>query len=316
MPVLYAYFLVGPTAVGKSAVVQWIAEQHGYDILAADSMQVYRGMDIGTAKPDFSERSRVHHHGLDLADPSDFFSAWSYRQSAISVLAESQLNDRRTIVAGGTGLYVKSLVDGLDEIPAADPARRLYWMELYEAKGLQALQDALRSVDESAYEELADKQNSRRLIRALERFEAGGGQPLNAWADQREYAPLACLMLPAEALRERIALRVHKMYRDGLVEEVKGMLGCGVALSDTARKAIGYAEVIDLISGRCSREDAIARTVVRTRQLAKRQRTWFRHQLNVRVIDITADMQTEEIAQRVLEHWRLYGPTEIAGERR
>ncbi|MDD4871098.1 MAG: tRNA (adenosine(37)-N6)-dimethylallyltransferase MiaA [Kiritimatiellae bacterium] len=309
---LSGYFLVGPTAVGKSAVAQWIAEKYGYDILAADSMQVYKGMDIGTAKPDTAARARVRHHGIDLVDPSEFFNVWSYRRHAISILAENASANRKTIVVGGTGLYVKSLTDGLMSIPARDPSIRQYWVRFFEEKGITALQEALRSRNMEVYNKLADKKNARRLIRALEIVESGEKPANKTWKTGKKCVPVAGLMLPPEELKARIALRVDEMYSTGLVKEVKDILECGVALSGTAQQAIGYAEVIDLLSGRCSREDAIARTVVRTRQLAKRQGTWFRHQLNVKWIEITMAMETGEIAQKVLEHWRRYGPTQIA----
>jgi tRNA dimethylallyltransferase len=309
---LSGYFLVGPTAVGKSAVAQWMAEKHGYDILAADSMQVYKGMDIGTAKPDAAARTKVCHHGIDLVDPSEFFNVWSYRRYAVSILEKNASAGRKTIVVGGTGLYVKSLTDGLMSIPAKDPAIRQYWVRFFEEKGVAALQEALHSRNVEVYNKLADKKNARRIIRALEIVESGEEQSDKTWKKGKECVPVAGLMLPSEELKTRIALRVDEMYSTGLVEEVKDILERGVALSGTARQAIGYAEVIDFLSGRCSREDAIARTVVRTRQLAKRQRTWFAHQLNVKWINVTTVMNTGEIVQKVLEHWRRYGPTEIA----
>jgi len=309
---LHADFLVGPTAVGKSAVAQWIAERYGYDILAADSMQVYRGMDIGTAKPGPEARSAVRHHGIDLAEPSDSFSVWSYRNHAVQVLAMNAAAGRRTIVAGGTGLYIKSLTDGLRPVTGNDVSLRDSWQKLFQERGIEALQEALCTRSAEAYRRLADKKNPRRLIRALERVDSGEGGAEQTWQKGKDSVPLAGLILPAEELKTRIESRVLEMYDAGLEMEVKRILERGVALSETARQAIGYAEIIDLMDGRCSREDAIARTVVRTRQLAKRQRTWFRHQLNVEWIEITAAMDTEAIAQRVLEHWRKYGPTEIA----
>jgi len=309
---LFGYFLVGPTATGKSTVAQWIAERHGYEILAADSMQVYRGIDIGTAKPDRTARARVRHHGIDLAGPEDPFSVWSYRNYAVPLLKVNAAAGRKTIVAGGTGLYVKSLTDGLDPIPKGDVSLREHWNKLFKEEGIEALQDALRNRSAAAYEQISDRKNARRLIRALEKTEAGVTGIEEGWKKSRVGAPLTGLALPLEQLKMRIESRVSEMYNAGLEEEVKKFLESGVVLSETARQAIGYAEVIDLLDGRCSREDAIARTVVRTRQLAKRQRTWFKHQLNVEWIEVTTAMDTETIAQRVLEHWRKYGPTEIA----
>lgn len=313
MSVVQAYFLVGPTAVGKSAVSQYVAEQKGYDILAADSMQIYRGMDIGTAKPSAQERTRVHHYGIDLAAPGELFSVGLYRSHALSILKANISGKRNTVVVGGTGLYVKSLIDGLDSAPEIDPSVKAYWMRVYAEQGIAVLQDAMRSKNPAVYDKIRDKQNARRIIRALELVDSGASIAEKAWTDGRDKEPIAGLMMAPELLQERIAERVHSMYKSGLVDEVKELLDTGVAMSETARQAIGYAEAIDCLNGRCSREDAIARTVIRTRQLAKRQRTWFRHQLNVEWIQVTAVMEIETIAQKVLEHWRKYGPTEIAG---
>ncbi|OGV69697.1 MAG: tRNA (adenosine(37)-N6)-dimethylallyltransferase MiaA [Lentisphaerae bacterium RIFOXYA12_FULL_48_11] len=312
MSVVHAYFLVGPTAVGKSAISQYIAEHHGYDIIAADSMQIYRGMDIGTAKPSPDERSRVNHYGIDLVGPEELFSVGLYRIHALSILRTNTSQKRNTIVVGGTGLYVKSLVDGLDYAPAIDRALKARWMKLYAEQGILALQDALRTRNPGIFNRIRDKQNSRRLIRALELVESGAVLTEKTWVEGREEKTIAGLMMAPEILHDRIAERVHNMYQNGLVEEVKKLLDSGVAMSETAKQAIGYAEVMDYLNRRCSREDAIARTVVRTRQLAKRQRTWFRHQLKVEWIQVNAVTDQEAIAQKVIEHWRKYGPTRIA----
>lgn len=317
----HVYFLVGPTAVGKSAVAQWIAENADYDILSADSMLVYRGMDIGTAKPSADDRFSVRYHGIDLTTPDKPFSVWVYRRHACSVLAESALNGRKTIVVGGTGLYIKSLTDGLASIPALDPALRAHWTQVLEKDGVGALQKALREKSAALYESLRDKRNGRRLIRALELVEAGMERPQRSWAQGSGFrvpssqgAPLVGLMLPTDQLKSRIESRVDEMYRLGLVEEVRSLLERYTVLSPTARQAIGYAEVIDFLNGRCSRQEAMAKTVARTTQLAKRQKTWFRHQANVGWIDIDIKMKTSEIAEQVLEHWREYGPTVIRGQ--
>lgn len=318
MPSIVAYFLIGPTAVRKSSVAQWIAENAGYEILSADSMLVYTGMDIGTAKPSAADRSSVRYHGINLTTPNKPFSVWAYRRYACNALTESALNGRKTIVVGGTGLYIKSLTDGLTLIPSSDPELREYWTRALEEKGVGVLQEALREKSAVLYESLRDKQNGRRLIRALELAETGIEKPRKTWVRGAGYevpssqdAPLAGLMLPADQLKSSIELRVAEMYRAGFVEEVRGLLERYAELSFTARQAIGYAEVIDFLNGRCSLEDAAARTVIRTRQLAKRQKTWFRNQADVRWIDIDIEMTTPEIAELVLDHWKKYGPTEI-----
>jgi tRNA dimethylallyltransferase len=312
MPVINAYFLVGPTASGKSEVAQWIAERHGYDILSADSMQIYRGMDIGTAKAGREWQSRVRYYGIDLCGPGELYSVWNYREYAVSILRERCSAGRRVLVTGGTGLYIKALVMGLAPVEARDPAVREHWNRVFREGGVGALEEALLEKSPEAYRALSDRKNPRRLIRALERVDAGHHGVERTWKDGNETVPVAGLMVAPAALNSRIEVRTGEMYRNGLVEEAKNLLQGGLLPSETARQAIGYAEVFDLLDGRCSREDAMARTVVRTRQLAKRQRTWFRHQLNVKWIDVTAAMEVSEIAERTLEHWRKYGPTEIA----
>jgi len=308
---LEGYFLVGPTAVGKTCVAQWIAEHHDYDILSADSMVVYRGMDIGTAKPSAAERARVHYSGLDLTTPDQPFSVWDYRQHALAALAASAAKGRRTLIVGGSGLYVKSLTDGLAPVSGASLEIRKYWTDIAETDGVEPLQKALRDKSPALYESLADKQNPRRLIRALEQAASGAAPRVPTWK-KTGAVPLIGLTLPAEELRLRVESRVAGMYRTGLVDEVRGLLEKYPNLSDTARQAIGYAEAMEVLNARCSQEKAMARTVTRTLQLAKRQRTWFRHQAKVKWVEIRPDMDTRKVAELVLDHGSLYGPTKIA----
>ena len=307
-----AYFLVGVTACGKSAVAQHIAENEGYHILSADSMLVYRGMDIGTAKPSLDERSRVTYHGIDLVAPGLPFSTWDYREYAAGILAANSAAGKKTIVVGGSGLYVKSLTAGLREAPGADPSVRSRWAAVLERDGVEALQQALKERYGAIYDSLEDKANPRRLVRALEMAEAGV-EELDATWGEPSHVPMAGLEMPREELSVRIRDRVRDMYERGFVAEVKGLLGEHGALSDTARHAIGYAEVLDLLAGQCTVDDAVERTVARTRQLAKRQQTWFNHQANVCWIETGCGVPVEETAERVTAHWRKHGPGPIAG---
>jgi len=319
-----AYFLVGPTASGKTAVAHWIAENHKYDILSADSMLVYTGMDIGTAKPSKEMQSRARYYGIDLTTPDNPFSVWEYRRYALDILKRNAHAARKTIVVGGTGLYVKALTDGLDALPGSDPALRAYWSEALKQHGIEKLQDALREKSPFLYEGLRDKANPRRLIRALELAAKGiGDMPGNPREEngQRDCgsshgAPrstsIVGLNLPTLDLNARMDKRVTEMYRCGLVDEVRKLLKSFPILSSTAQQAIGYAEAADVIHGRCSVDEAITRTATRTRQFAKRQRTWFRHQANVTWIEITAEMKPERIADMVLQEWSKHGPTHIS----
>jgi tRNA dimethylallyltransferase len=304
-----AWFLVGPTAVGKTAVAQWLAEREGFDILSADSMLVYQGMDIGTAKPDPEDRARVRYHGLDLCAPDRTFSVWDYRRCALEALDRIRACGRKPLVAGGSGLYIKSLTDGLAPKPGADAALRCRWEAAGREPGIEALQAAVRTANPERYEALADKENPRRLIRALETAHADGSA---SWKAARERTPLVGLALATAELNSRIEARVRGMYRRGLADEVRDLLARFPELSATARQAIGYAEAIEYVSGRCSRAEAEERTIVRTRQLAKRQRTWFRHQADVRWIQIEPAMSLETVAGLVLAQWRALGPADIA----
>jgi tRNA dimethylallyltransferase len=310
-PVLEGCFLVGPTAVGKTSVAQWIAENHDYDILSADSMVVYRGMDIGTAKPGDAERSCVRYHGLDLLTPDKPFSVWDYRQHALKALAACAAAGRRILVVGGSGLYIKSLTDGLSPTSVSNPERRKLWTEMAETKGVEALQKALQERNIALYESLSDKQNPRRLIRALE--QASASVPASpAWKKEKGPKTLVGLTMPSSELKQRVESRVAAMYRSGLVDEVRRLLAEYPDLSMTARQAIGYSEAMDLVAGRYSEREAMARTVTRTLQLAKRQRTWFRHQAKVEWIEVGATMEVRRIAEKALEMWRRYGSTRIA----
>jgi tRNA dimethylallyltransferase len=306
-----AYFLVGPTASGKSDVAQWMAEREGFDILSADSMCVYRGMDIGTAKPTPADRGRVTHWALDEADPGESFSVGAYLECARQAWAACAAQGRRLLVAGGTGLYVKGLTEGLSRLPAADPDLRRRWSDVLKARGVAGLQAALRERDPGRLETLSDPQNSRRLIRALELAEAGAAAG-EGWTRRPADRPvLAGLCWPRPALHARIEARVRAMYARGLIEETVRLLAAGLERSPTASQAIGYAEAAAHIRGTCTLEAAIARTIVRTRQLAKRQMTWFRNQANVCWISLEEEPPIPMIAARVAEAWSRHGPTPL-----
>ena len=304
--------LVGPTAVGKSAVAEAIAQRTGAAVLSADAMLIYRGMDIGTAKPDRQTRERVDYLGIDLVDPCESFNVWAYREAVAVQLAQLSA-DREVIVAGGSGLYIKALTMGLDAA-GAGAETRARWAALFAAQGVEGLQKALRQRDTAAFDALSDSQNPRRLIRALERLDAGD-ETTGVDCASREplmQPVLAGLWMEPTLLNKRIEQRVEAMYDDGLLEEVGGLLRDPRGLSPTARQAIGYAEAIDVVEGRGSREEAMARTAVRTRRLAKRQRTWFRHQARVEWVDVRADDSVEMLANRVREVWRTHGSARMS----
>jgi len=306
---LQAYFLVGPTASGKSRVAHWIAEQENYDILCADSMSIYKGMDIGTSKPSPAERQRVSYSGIDLATPDQTFSVWQYRMDALQALRQSILHGHTVAAVGGTGLYVKALTSGLADAAAPHLALRVKWAALLAGGGVEALAAELKRCRPDLYDQLQDKQNPRRLIRALEKAHAGTAETSPTWGSVEPSAPLVGLRLEPELLKSKIEQRVYEMYRQGFLDEVRALLERYGKLAATASKAIGYAEAIDCLAGRCSEEDAIAATTVRTRRLAKRQRTWFQHQADVKWVDVCVDSTVEEVAGHVMDTWQTLGAT-------
>jgi tRNA dimethylallyltransferase len=306
-----AYFLAGPTASGKTALSHQLAEQYDLEILSADSMLIYRGMDIGTAKPTAEERHAVPYYGIDLASAAETFNSWQYREYALETLAEIEKRGRRTIVVGGTGLYLKALTHGLADAPGPDPAVRSHWERILAEEGVAPLAAALKEQSPSLYAAIDDLDNGRRLVRFLEWAAAGLEAPLRNWNRQVDSTPMAALKVDPDLLKSRIEQRVRAMYGQGLLEEVRGLLLSEAGMSRTARQAIGYAEAIALLKGHCSQEEAMERTATRTRQLAKRQRTWLRTQAAVEWIDVTADTSVARIAQAVWAHWDRQGPTEI-----
>jgi tRNA dimethylallyltransferase len=308
----HAFFLVGPTASGKSRVAQHIAEREGLSIVSADSMNIYRGMDIGTAKPSAAERRRVAYAGIDLTDPMDKFTVAQYIEAVKPIFCA----DRPVLVSGGTGLYVKCLTEGFDEVPPENTKLRA---EL-ETLDFHALQRRAREDAPELYEGLTadDRQNPRRLIRILERTAAGSvagrdgspNRPLSprSW-NENPKPTLVGLRVARELLHQRIEKRVESMYADGLLDEASALMKR--QLSQTAMQAIGYAEAFAVLKNEISEVEAKEKTVIRTRQLAKRQMTWFRNQLKVEWIDVAAYPDPENLAEAVSNAWKQLGPVPI-----
>ena len=309
---IFAYFLVGPTASGKTAIAQIIAERKGYNILSADSMLVYQGMNIGTAKPSKEEQTSVNYSGINLITPDHSFNTWDYRIHAMQALQKSAAEDETTIMAGGTGLYVKSLTDGLSKLPDPDLEVRAHWERVLETDGVEYIAEELKKRNKTLYDAIDDKKNGRRLIRAMELDAAGMKTPPDSWQKKSNSTPILGLNMSREDIRARIAARVHKMYDDGLLDEVELLKKTYGNLSAAATKAIGYAEAAEVISGERTIDEAKQRTITRTNQLAKRQMTWFKKQADVVWVDITANSDIENIVERVLEHWSKYGRTKIS----
>ena len=211
-----AYFLIGPTAVGKTDIAHQLALESNRIVLSADSMLVYCGMNIGTAKPSNKQQDEVRYGGINLVEPNQNFSTGDYLKSAQTFLKA----DKETIVVGGTGLYVKCLLQGLDEMPAANPEVRVWAEKLLQEKGLEALQEEVQKKDAARYEALADKKNPRRLIRALELAQT----PLSKTWKQSEWPPIVGLRMNPDLLKQRIRQRVEAMYANGLLDEAKTLI--------------------------------------------------------------------------------------------
>ena len=296
-----AYFLVGPTASGKSALAHKLAQKKGWSVVSADSMNLYRGMDIGTAKPSVPERTEVPYAGIDLVNPTEKFSVAAW----LKAVAPAWKTEKTQIVAGGTGLYIKCLTEGLDPVPPENPTLRAELETLsFSALEQRAQQDATELYNSLPED---DKKNPRRLIRILEKMAAG---QLNQGSWNSQPKPrLVGLRVERETLHRRIAQRVEQMYAEGLLEEAALLIK--QPLSSTALQAIGYAEAFAVLRGETSVEEAKERTTIRTRQLAKRQMTWMRNQLNVEWVDTEKFASTEELAETVLSLWEQLGPAPI-----
>lgn len=270
--------LVGPTAVGKTALSLDVAEALDAEIISADAMQVYRGMDIGTGKVLLEERRGIVHHMIDVADPTQSYTVHDYVQNAQAVLSDLAERGRMPVVVGGTGLYVRSLLEQFDFANTAhDATLRARLTEEADQEGSQALHARLRALDDVTAARIHPN-DARRIIRALE-IVMTTGHPVehSRVARPSPYRPvLIGLTADREALYRRIERRVDGMMRMGLIGEVQDLLAQGCRPTDTAMQAIGYKEIVNYLQGQCTLEDAIDAIKKASRRYAKRQWSWFR----------------------------------------
>jgi tRNA dimethylallyltransferase len=268
--------LVGPTASGKSNLAMAIARRLPVEVLVADSRQVYRGMDIGTATPSAAQRAAVPHHLLDLVTPDTSFTVADWVSLARPLVPEIAARGAWPVVVGGTGLYVSALVDGLDfASQASSPEIRERLAAELEAEGLAPLAARLEALDPGVASR-TDLRNPRRVLRALERAEAGGaGEPLHATPYPGRLALLG-LSRPREVLYRRIEERAQRFFSQGLLDEVRSLLEAGYGPELAPMTGHGYREAAGYLAGEWSLDEAVALTVRRTRQYAKRQLSWFR----------------------------------------
>jgi tRNA dimethylallyltransferase len=299
------WFLTGATAVGKTSVGIALAERLGAEIISLDSMAIYRGMDIGTAKPSRELRDRVPHHLIDIADPADEYSVAQYVDAAAAAVEQIRSRGHQPLFVGGTPLYLKSLLRGLFDGPPADWQLRHEIEEELQHVGQQALYDRLAQIYPVAASHI-HPHDTRRLIRALEVHRATG-EPISHQQLQFEEGRAACecrvfvLRRQREELHRRIECRVEAMVNGGLIEEVQALTSDGRELGRTARQAVGYCEAISYLSGEYDHDEMIARITYRTRRFAKRQGTWFRSLSECRFVELEGEADADVVATQIVE---------------
>ncbi|MBI4936006.1 MAG: tRNA (adenosine(37)-N6)-dimethylallyltransferase MiaA [Actinobacteria bacterium] len=288
--------VLGPTASGKSDVAMAYARATtGTEIVAIDAMQVYRRMDIGTAKPSAADRAAVPHHGLDLAEPSDEFAVADFTRAIASALDDIDRRGARPVLVAGTGLYLRSITDPM-QLPGRWPEVRAVLEQRAVVEGSRVLHAELATLDPLAASRM-EPSNERRVVRALE-VTLGSGRPFSSFGPGlATYPPVPFVQIglqwPRPVLASRIAERVHRMIAAGLVAEVASLLDEPAGLSRTAAQALGYKEIIEHLHGHCSLDEAIDTVILRTRQFAVRQERWFRRDPRVRWVHIEHDPVAE-----------------------
>jgi tRNA dimethylallyltransferase len=295
--------LVGPTAVGKTAVALALTADWPLEIISADSRQVYRRLNIGTAKPTLKERARAPHHGVDVVEPGCRYSAGHFARDAAGWLADILARDKQPVIVGGTGLYIRAFAEGLFTEPALDPAKR---------RSLDAWTARLEPIELLRWAARLDPGfrggGRQRAARAIE-VALLSGRPLSYWQQaaraQGSLDPwYIVLTVPRPVLHRRIARRAEEMVRRGLIEEVAAVLAEGHAPHAPGLDGIGIKEAVEYLHGKRPRESVAEAITIGTRQYAKRQQTWFRHQLTGRVTTLDATRPPEKLAAEISELWK------------
>jgi len=304
-PLLDAWYLSGPTASGKTQVAIPLAKSLNAEVISLDSMAVYRGMDIGTAKPSVDILGEVPHHLIDVVDPTEDYSVSQFVIDAHQCAAEIRSRGRQVLFVGGTPLYLKTLLRGMFLGPPADWDFRASVQKDVQEFGLEALRGRLFQVDPlSAHRILPHDQ--RRMTRALE-VAMLTGRPLSHWQTQFERIGdqhcnrVFVLGWDRSALHQRVKERVERMFEAGLLDEVKGLLAKHQTLGRTAMQAVGYKEPIEYLSGRATLPDTIERVLIHTRQFVRRQEIWFRSIKEVRRIPISETGNLQQAAKEIQE---------------
>lgn len=300
------WVLAGPTASGKTALSIRLAKAHGCEIVCMDSMQIYRGMDIGTAKPTAAEMDGVPHHMQDVADPCEPFSVAKYQEMAEEAIAGIHGRGHRALLVGGTGLYLRALRHpmSMGMVTGDDDLRRKLEKQAEQTDGRFALHQQLMEVDPDTAARL-HVNDVRRVVRALEVYQLTG-VPFSKQPQEEAEPPyryqVASLTMDRDKLYQRIEQRVDSMLADGLIDEVSRLLESGVPAHAQAMKAIGYKEIVPFIQGKWTLEKAIYELKLGTRHYAKRQLTWMRREENVLWVD-----SLQQDAYQRLEAWFLQG---------
>ena len=289
-----AIYLAGPTAVGKSRLALEIARQLGGEMMSVDSMQVYQGLDIGTAKASASDQDEVPHHLIDIVPLDHPFDVQQFLTRTADVIPGIKRRQHVPIFCGGTGLYFKAFLEGLDPLPPPDPALR----KTLENTPTEALLEELRENDPRRYQSI-DRQNPRRIIRAVEILRLSSQSPSDqrtSWSRENPRGRLIVLSRQPDELRHRIHDRVDQMMGEGLIEETQNLLTRGLRENPIACQALGYRQVIEYLEGQYSKEDTIQRIKTKTWQFARRQLTWFRKQPHTKWIDLSGTSLRQQLA--------------------
>ena len=295
-PVIY---ITGATASGKSALAMRLANTLGGEIISVDSMQVYCGLNIGTAKPSAQEQNEIQHHLIDVAQLSEAFDAAQFVSLAQQALKIIWKRGRVPIFCGGTGLYFRALIEGLGESPPGDESLR---DELAQMP-IESLVTELRIKDPEAAKQV-DLKNSRRLLRAIEVIRLTG----RPYSEQRtgwnnvDKAPqnLFCISRDVDVLNQRIHKRVDEMFNQGLVEETQTLIKKGLRNNRNACQALGYRQVLDLLDGKLDLENVVHQVKTKTRQFAKRQRSWFRNQMKCKFLEWSDEENLNSFSEQLL----------------
>ncbi len=295
--------IAGPTASGKTALAVELAKVTDGEVVSCDSMQVYRRMDIGTAKPTSEEMQGIPHHMLSVAEPDEDFSVSRYCEMATPIIDDILARGKTAIIAGGTGLYMDSLIRGNDFAPCPSTGRREELETLADTQGIEAVIAQLRAVDPQTAERLHPS-DRKRIIRAMEVYLETGetitAHNLRTQAIPPRYSPVWFALCDADRaeLYKRIDRRVEAMVEGGLAEEIQSLLDSGIPEKATAMQAIGYKEFVDALAGRSSMEEAIALVQQSSRKYAKRQLTWFRRNPQIHWLVRNTGENNSEILMR------------------